>query len=81
MSPLPRKLADSLLPDTKKSDTKNTRALKEVINITPFHILFDGSPNVQTTSLSSADVASNPTTKSKLVYDVPLASIRTLAKL
>lgn len=76
MSPLPRKLADSLLPDTK-----NTRALKEVINTTPFRILFDGSPNVQTTSLSSADVASNATTKSKLVYDVPLASIRTLAKL
>ncbi|RYP76683.1 hypothetical protein DL771_001605 [Monosporascus sp. 5C6A] len=65
--------------DTKKSDTKDTRALKEVIHTTPFHILFDGSPSVQTTSLSLAEVASNATTKYTLAYDVPLASIRAQA--
>jgi len=63
--------------DTKKSGTK---PLKEAINTTPFHILFDGSPSVQTTSLSSADLVPS-TNNSKPVYDVPLASIRTQAKL
>lgn len=55
--------------------------LKEDINTTPVHILFDGTPKVQMTSLSSVDIASNATTKSTLIYDVPLALIRTLAKL
>jgi hypothetical protein len=81
MPNVPRNLVNFLVLDVKKSDTENTRTLKDIINTTPFHVLFDGSPKVQTTSLSSVDIASNATTKPKLVYDVPLSSIRTLAKL
>ncbi|KAK3377022.1 hypothetical protein B0T24DRAFT_592653 [Lasiosphaeria ovina] len=61
----------------KKTDSKDAKSLRQIINTTPFHALFDGrSPGVQTTSLSSADIASNATTKTKLVYDEPLSSIR-----
>ncbi|EFY85219.1 hypothetical protein MAC_08730 [Metarhizium acridum CQMa 102] len=59
--------------------TSDNKTLKDIINSTPFHILFNGSPSVQTTSLSSTDVA--PQAANSPIYDVPLASIRAHAKL